>query len=78
MPSSRSSAVSRGGVAERVEYVASVRGANAYGNPVFRVVDLAGQVCYVTVPYKRSTHAEVDATITRALLALRRKPKPVR
>lgn len=65
-------------MADTVEYVARVHGANAYGNPVYRVSDMAGKICYVTVPYKRSDAQTVDQVITRTLLALRRKPKPVR
>lgn len=61
-----------------IEYVATVHGTNANGAPVYRVVSDGLQVCYVTVPRKHSDAPSADATIQRALAALRVKPKPVR
>lgn len=56
----------------------SVRGTNANGNPVFRVVSDGLQVQYVTVPYARSDTANVESTIIRALARLARPPKPAK
>ncbi len=58
-------------------YTARIVRRNAAGNPVYRVVSDGLQVQYVTIPYKRSDAATVDAVITRALLALVKPPKPL-
>lgn len=61
-----------------ITYTAFPVGANANGNPVYRIVTDGLQVAYVTIPRKRSDASTVDLIITHALEALHASPRPVR
>ena len=52
---------------EQPRYVATLHGIGPTGGVVYRVVDMRGHVCYVTIPQAHSTSFEVDETINSAL-----------